>query len=221
MTNKSYSYWQSSPSSFSKLYGNVLNTLSPSGIVSHFLNHRTQVLTRMLEPRKRGVLLDVGCGSGIHLVHFAPLFKKVVGVDYSDSMLDLARKELQHIPKSKWQLVNSDTANLPFAKSQFNVVIAMGLLDYVDSPSEVLRECRQVLKPQGTIIFSIPKKPSLFGFLRSPFGIAIKKYVFNLPPIDNTVSLPSLLKLLTDNKFCLQEIDSVWTAMWMVKAKAV
>jgi dTDP-3-amino-3,4,6-trideoxy-alpha-D-glucopyranose N,N-dimethyltransferase len=43
-------------------------------------------------------LLDVGCGTGAHLVHLRESFDRVEGLDYSDAMLAVARRKLPAIP---------------------------------------------------------------------------------------------------------------------------
>ncbi len=39
-------------------------------------------------------ILDFGCGAGELLIYYAPNYELVVGVDFSSSMLDEARKKL-------------------------------------------------------------------------------------------------------------------------------
>lgn len=217
---RSWNYWQSSPDSFSELYQEKSSIFSPETIVGKFLKRRTEILYQLLDTDKSFRLLDVGCGSGVHLVDLLTSFKEVVGVDYSQGMLDIAAGELKKTKRRNWQLINADAARLPLKTNYFDRLIAMGLLDYVQNPTQVLKEFRRVVKKGGQIIFSLPKKPSLFSPLRSPLGILIKKYVFHLPPIDNTLSLNELLDLLAQSRFTPEKIESVWTAMWMVKAKA-
>jgi len=218
--NRIKRYWLFQPENFSNLYKKTANWFSPSAIVARFLEQRTTMLFKMFEGSKNLKLLDVGCGSGIHLAKYAKNCKEVVGVDYSKNMLKIAESTLNYLPLKNWKLVKADAEKLPFSNGEFDVAIAMGLLDYVSSPKKVLIECQRVLKKGGLIIFSIPKNPSIFAFLRTPLGNLIKRFIFNLPPVDNAVSYSDLITLLQETKFKPIKISSVWTAMWMVKAKA-
>ena len=114
-----------------------------------------------------------------------------------------------------------DANHIKLPHKSVDTVIAMGLLDYVDSPDRVVKECRRVLKPHGVFVFSLPKSPSVFSFFRTPVGIIVRKKLFHLPPIRNAMDASEVSQLLTRQGFMLQHISSVWSAMWMVKATVI
>ena len=163
-------------------------------------------------------VFDLGCGSGIHMSLFCSQCKQITGIDYSEKMVETARKLMEGTRAENWELHVADAQALPLDDRKFDWIISMGLLDYVESPQRVLRECHRVLKDNGAIVFTIPKTPSLFSFLRSPIGNMIKRTVFSLPPVDNVTSRKGLEALLGASGFQLCEVSSVWTAMWIVKA---
>jgi SAM-dependent methyltransferase len=45
---------------------------------------------------------------------------------------------------------------LPFAPETFDAVVASSVLEYVDDPVAVLRECRRVLRPGGVVLCTVP-----------------------------------------------------------------
>lgn len=65
-------------------------------------NYRSEsaVVTRHVRSRRPEAvsILDVGCGTGGHLRHFAEDFAEVEGVDLAEGMLAVARRELPGIP---------------------------------------------------------------------------------------------------------------------------
>ena len=134
-------------------------------------------------------------------------------------MLTLARAHLSSLPGHNWGLHQADAEALPFADSRFDWIVCMGLLDYVPSPRRVLEECRRVLKDAGVIIFSIPKKPSAFFFLRTGIGDRVKNALFQLPRVSNVVTRAELDRLLVETGFSGEVVDSVWTTMWVAKAR--
>ncbi len=48
--------------------------------------------------------------------------------------------------------VNQDAVSLTFQDNSFKVVFMSHLLHHIDSPLDVIRECKRVLKPSGTVI---------------------------------------------------------------------
>ncbi len=91
-------------------------------------------LVRTLGARR---VLDVGCGSG---PLFAPLTKlgvHVTGIDPAPAMVDLARREASAHPgqvtveKRGWEEIEEVDA--------YDATVALGVFDYVDEPSELLR----------------------------------------------------------------------------------
>lgn len=69
------------------------------GVSSHEVTHK-DIWQRWLEIkaigdylRKKDRVLDVGCGNGYSTRIFAGLCKEIVGIDYSNEMIDRARAE--------------------------------------------------------------------------------------------------------------------------------
>ena len=216
---RSLSYWQKKAQHFSNLYDSQSPANIPSRIVAKFLKDRTDVLLSLLPASPIHHLLDLGCGSGEHIKLLSPRCRRITGIDYSKQMLDIARVNLKKMARKNWRLVHADAEKIPFPPHTFDVVIAMGLIDYVPNPKKVLSECRRVMTEDGTLVISIPKKPSIFSLLRNPLGNVIKRIIFHLPPIDNAYTRSELIALFALSGFTLSHMNALWGAMWMVKAK--
>lgn len=76
-----------------------------------------------------GCLLDLGCGTGRHLIQFARRGFDVTGVDLSGHMLAETRKKLdqQHLSA---RLINADLCNLPIGKDHSQNELIPGSFDY-------------------------------------------------------------------------------------------
>jgi ubiquinone/menaquinone biosynthesis C-methylase UbiE len=110
-------------------------------------------------------VLDVGCGSGVYSVDFARRgAARVVGVDFSARMLQLARKEAEdHAVANVCQFIQANFLDLQFPQP-FDVSIAMGVFDYLPDPSTFLR--KMVAATRGKVIASFPGHSPVRGRLR-------------------------------------------------------
>lgn len=100
-------------------------------------------------------ILDVGCGSGVYSVDFARRgARRVLGVDFSGNMLELARREAEtHACSEVCTFVQSDF--MTFEPDElFDVSIAMGVFDYVLDPRAFLHRMARLTR--GKVIVSIP-----------------------------------------------------------------
>ena len=100
-------------------------------------------------------ILDVGCGSGVYSVDFARRGAgRVVGVDFSGNMLELARQEAeQHGVADRCEFIQADFLVLDL-EDKFDVSIAMGVFDYVPDQVTFLR--KMVALTTGKVIVAFP-----------------------------------------------------------------
>jgi ubiquinone/menaquinone biosynthesis C-methylase UbiE len=116
---------------------------------------------------KDSMVLDAGSGTGIVTLGFQDAgfqHKNLVAFDISHKSLRIATDEARRDrkrPNSKVVPVQGNILNLPFADESFDLVLACGVLEYVDLDTG-LRELSRVLVPTGKLVL-IPVKPSLVG----------------------------------------------------------
>jgi len=104
-------------------------------------------------------VLDVGCGPGL-LTRGLEESVEVVGVDLSPEMLELAR---QGRPSGTWR-VHSYHEPIPEELGRFDVVLAVGCLDFCDDLSRVLHHLAAALKPKGRMLFTVlERRPGMEG----------------------------------------------------------
>jgi SAM-dependent methyltransferase len=131
--------------------------------LSHLdLQERRGNIHRLLEPLLAGQetrlrALDLGCGTGDVLRGLARERLLVVGVDLVPEMLIVA---MQNNPEDRFAA--SDAAHLPFRPGSFDVVISAGVFEYLPDPPAALRGVRELLRPGGHLILSLPNRASLF-----------------------------------------------------------
>jgi len=221
LQNKIRKYWIDTPELFSERYGfSVFNLLSPT---KAFLHSRRKKVLSLVGNLKGKQILDVGCGSGIFMIDFIEMGAKVIGVDYSNKMLDLAKKELlkSKIPASRFQLKKANAVSLPFKDKKFDVILASGLTDYLtmSENKKFIKEASRVLKKNGTLIVSYPIKESPVAFLRSGIGLWLRKKFLGLPPLTTSLSIFDIKSLLDEAGLKDTQHRKVFYTMWIIKAK--
>jgi 2-polyprenyl-3-methyl-5-hydroxy-6-metoxy-1,4-benzoquinol methylase len=104
-----------------------------------------------LDPQAGARVLDLGCGTGIiarHLAGRVGTAGVVVGVDLSETMLDVARQHANH-PALRFE--HGDATALTYADNYFDHALAARLLMHAPDPHAVLREVRRVVRVGGRL----------------------------------------------------------------------
>ncbi len=135
-------------------------------------------------------VLEVGCGPGVVLeaLHAArvgragsgragvaggagdgrgaasaavPEHGRLVGVDLSERMLELALKRLEPLKSAgvEVELHRAAAEELPFEDGSFDVIVCTEVLEHVVHPAAVIRELARVARPAARIVMSVPNEP--------------------------------------------------------------
>ena len=137
---------------------------------------RLRAIERMdIQPGER--VLEVGVGTGINLSLY-PKNCAVIGIDFSESMLEIARERAERKDIRNVRLLQMDAADLKFPDDAFDIVYAPYLISVVPDPIRVAGEMRRVCRPGGRVILlNHFLSPNLFlsrvERLISPFTIHI------------------------------------------------
>jgi len=100
----------------------------------------------------RGLVLEIGVGSGLNLALYGPAVEGVCAIDPAAELLLLASQRTEHaqVPVS---LVRGSGEQLPFADAIFDTVVTTWTLCSIADPVAALIEARRVLKPGGCLVF--------------------------------------------------------------------
>jgi ubiquinone/menaquinone biosynthesis C-methylase UbiE len=96
-------------------------------------------------------VLDVGCGNGYVLSHYAKEGANVFGVDITQAGIHLCNKRFDYLDL-KGDFRVADAQSLPFQNDTFDCVCSMGVLHHVPNTQKALDEIWRVLKPGGRLI---------------------------------------------------------------------
>ena len=127
------------------------------GDALNLLRYRLSVIEPLLGDGN-GTLLDIGCGSGIHLLELAGRYRQAIGIDLSPAMIEVARKlSQQHSVASKITLAVDSAEHLStIADGQIDTVLCVGALEHIPDQTAVCAQVWRVLKPGGRLVCLTP-----------------------------------------------------------------
>ncbi len=105
---------------------------------------------------------DLGCGTGGLTALLAPFAGRVVGVDRSPEMLELAHRRVAERPNV--ELRQGTLEELPLADASLDVAVLALVLHYVADPARVLSEVRRTLRPGGRLLLLDMEEHDRSGF---------------------------------------------------------
>jgi len=103
-----------------------------------------------------GVVLDVGCGTGILFGYVADKARMTVGVDVSMKTLLKAKERAKN--HASVHLVCADADNMPLRAKVFDRVFAVTLIQNMPRQTETLNEIRRVVTDNALIVVTGLKK---------------------------------------------------------------
>ena len=124
------------------------------GDAQRLLDRRLRLIRRLMGPRPGEVLLDLGCGPGVHLFPLAPAFRRAIGVDLSQCMIDVARTTAARRARdTRVELHAADAAQLDCLQpGSVEVVLCTGAIEHMPDQAGALREVARLLKPGGRFV---------------------------------------------------------------------
>jgi phosphatidylethanolamine/phosphatidyl-N-methylethanolamine N-methyltransferase len=114
-------------------------------LVDIFLKPQKRKLFEEINNLPIGHLLEIGVGNGRHFQFYNT--HKVIGIDTSSKMLEMAKKQ----KKQNIELVLMNAEALLFQDQTFDYIVMSHVIAVVDDPEKLLEESYRVLKPNGKI----------------------------------------------------------------------
>jgi ubiquinone/menaquinone biosynthesis C-methylase UbiE len=179
------------------------------------LAYRVAVFSALLAGRVRpgAAVLDFGGGTGAIASALALQGFRMTVCDLAEQMI-AAGKQRYSSQAIEWLLLPQEWKRLPFKDSAFDAVIASSVFEYLADVDNVFAECRRILRPGGTLLFSVPNPAHitrrLERFLRLPAVFA-----WRIPPVRALPKIGNYLRYLQVSRARFSE------AQWRQKASRV
>ena len=132
-------------------------------------------------------ILDLGCGHyPQNLINLENKISRAVGID----------KDIPDKPFSaKISLIKAFIEKkLPFPDNEFDCILMLAVLEHLDYPAAIIRECHRILKPGGRLIITIPSnysKPILLTL--AGLGLISKEEIYDHKHYFNQKEMERLL----------------------------
>lgn len=115
-----------------------------------------------------GRVLDAGCGPAVMEPALLDLGLEVDAIDVSPEMVRLGQARIASHPRAgRCRIRVGQVERLDCPDGRYDVILAMGVLEYVDDHAAVLREMQRALAPGGRLVLSVPNRHSAFCFTRA------------------------------------------------------
>jgi len=193
------------------------------GLVGTLYRQRRDLVDALIEkiglPAESQVL-EVGCGAGLTTIGLARRGYQVQAVDMVKGMIESVRRfaaEANVANHISGQV--GDVHHLGFRDNTFDMVIAIGVLEWVQSLSQPLGELTRVLKPGGHLIVNVDNTWALHCVLdpyKISFLIPVKRFARRMLEnirLINIVACP--------NRCSIQQLDAAMAAAGLKKVQGM
>jgi len=120
------------------------------------VRRRLDLTLERLEPLAGKTVLDVGCGSGRYCLAYAKRgAARVVGVDFAQAMIDLAREYAQQLGVADRCEFIAGAFPEAVPDETYDASTAMGFFDYIEDPVPIVTRMRELTRQ--TMVMSFPK----------------------------------------------------------------
>lgn len=142
-----------------KMYHEQRSAFPSHGLLTEF--------SRQLDEGSR--VIDLGCGAGKPVDSFlVGRGYKVVGVDFSNTMLKLARK---NVPKAKF--VRKDMTRIDFRDNYFDGAVSFYAIIHVprEKHAKIFKSLHRIVKPNGIILVNAGGTKKWEGYAENYLGV--------------------------------------------------
>lgn len=136
-------------------------------------------------------VLDIGCGQGAFLEMMRSRGFEVCGVELGAESSRIAREE------RGLNVITGDLSRLEVENESFDAALMSHLIEHVDDPVALLERVRDLLKPGGVALLSLPNyrciERRIFGANWYPWCLPVHLYHFDMHSIRRTAERAGLM----------------------------
>jgi len=149
-------------------------------------------------------VLEIGIGTGSSLQYY-PHETKVVGIDISPDMLDVAKKRIIEDQAQNKHILLMNGEELTFADNTFDKVVGMYVVSVTQDPKKLIEEMKRVCKNDGDIYI-------VNHFSNESDNTVVKMFEKSLMPLSKLLGWKPYFPFAEFNKYAnlnVQEMSKV------------
>lgn len=154
--------------------------VSAATVSSYGMLRRRNAVMRLIDSARTDGkrLLDVGCGAGSYAPELVRRGHDVYCIDISFKMVKEAKRLLlQEGVAQRAHFCQGDVERLSFPPNMFDVIIAAGVLEYLETDDKAVKELYRVVKPNGVVIVTLNNSWSFGNFIRAITLMPVKNLI--------------------------------------------
>ena len=109
-------------------------------------------------------VLEIGCGTGGNLYHFAQLHEgaRFVGLDFDPGATSFSKQKSAKSSAS-FDVLQGDGLHLPIPTGSMDGALALDIIEHFEDDDAVCAELARILAPGASLVLSVPAWPSLWS----------------------------------------------------------
>lgn len=120
-------------------------------------------------------VINIGCGEGAQAVVYAGQYGEMIGLDINRNRLEKSREAMHLYKVSGYSTIAGNVENMPFRSGAFDKVIAVDIIEHVQSPHQLCREAHRMLRDRGEMLITFPAMHDKFISLVDRFVRIIRR----------------------------------------------
>lgn len=120
-------------------------------------------IARLFKKRNVKKVLDLGCGSGRHIVYLAKHGFEVYGIDIAPKGIKTTKDWLKKEKLRAKLKIGNVYKRLPYPNNFFDALISIQVLNHnrIGNIRKSIKETERILKPEGFIFITVSRKGSI------------------------------------------------------------
>lgn len=168
-----------------------------------------------------GTMLEIGCGTGLDLLHFSNIYpdKQIFGIDISGEMVRLSTVRIQKNKSTNIEVRQGSVEDIGelFPNRQFDLIyVFFGALNTVENLPETGQSLKKLLRKDGIMVLTFVNKWYLAGMFIELVRFRFSKAFGRIKPVWSGYS-PS--KYLPSHCYSSQQIKNAFKGTTLVKRK--
>jgi len=144
--------------------------------------------------KNNALILDGGCGWGRFFPHYLKKKFKIVGIDIQKKRLEkLKNYDFYKKNKRYIKLIHADLNDI-YLKQRFDIIFLWGVMVLIKDPKKLLDNLKNLLKKDGYLVLTIPRKYSIGYFSNKIFKYPSNFYFYRISDLNKYLKDLTLVK---------------------------